>query len=435
MKELNWPTRLWIVGTTALAVLLIAWQWYRQPPRLDNGETWAAAILGTVLVFLSSVRPIKLRRSAHLSLGTVFGFAAICLFGPVFGTVCFVVGLTLSYLLNQWRGRFWRWYQILFSVAAQALALDLGGQLYLLLYREDVNPVLSLGNALAFLLGGGVFVLLNGVLISAVIGLSEHARPREIFQLNWTGSWMQLVSHVPLSGILIVLYQSRPWAVFLILLPLAAIHLSLEEAALLRMHTQQTLQFVATLVDAREPFTARHSRQVAEYTVAIAQETHLPLPLQDTLRVAATLHDLGKLSIAESVLLKPQTLEPGEWDKIRAHPSTGASLVEQLPFLREASEIILRHHEHFDGSGYPDGKRGEEIPLGARLLAVADALDAITAARPYRPGATLAQAFVEIQKHAGTQFDPQIVEAALRARSRLEQIYLASQHNDSAGQG
>jgi putative nucleotidyltransferase with HDIG domain len=435
MKELNWPTRLCVLGTALLAILLIGWQWYHQPIRLNTPGHWAAFVVGGALVALASARPIRLRRSAHISLGTVFGFAAICIFDATFGTALFVLGSSLAYAFNQWRGRYWKWYQILFSIAAQALALGLGGTLYLYLQRGDINPVTSLQNALAFVLAGSVFVLLNDLLIAIVIGLSERTSVKEVLLLNWQGSSLQLVSHVPLSGIVIILYLSRPWAVLLIFLPLVAIHLSLEEAARLRAHTQQTLQFVAQLVDTREPFTARHSLQVAQYAAAIAQEARVPLPQQEIIRVAATVHDVGKLSIPESVLLKGTPLEPAEWSYIRSHPAVGATLVQQLPFLRETEEIIRCHHEYYDGSGYPEGIKGEDIPLGARVLAIADALDAITASRPYRDAASLEEAFIEIQGQSGGQFDPRLVEATLRARPRLEEIYLSANHGDGSPEG
>jgi putative nucleotidyltransferase with HDIG domain len=431
MKGLSWSTRLYIVAVLISTAALILWQWFRFPLYLDTPARLSAFIGGVLLVTLANLRPIKLPRTAHLSLGSVFGLSAICLFDSTFGTVVFLIGLILAYGYIQWKHRKvvqWKWYQIAFSIAAQTLSLDLGGELYLMLHQGSVNPIVSLRNALLFILGGLVFVLLNSILIGVVIGLAERVNPLQVMLMNGQGSLLQFVANVPLSGIVIVLYESRPWAVLLILLPLYAIHLSFEESAILRDHTQDTLQFVARLVDAREPFTARHSRQVARYAAVIAREAQLPLRLQEKIQLAATLHDLGKLSVPETILLKPGELEPSEWIFVHTHPDVGASLVEKLAFLRETQEIVRCHHERFDGTGYPVGIAGEEIPLGARILAVADALDAITVDRPYRQAMTWEAALSEIEANAGTQFDPEVVEVALRAHSRLEEIF-RNEHN------
>ncbi len=425
MKSLRPAVRLYIAVTVALALALLAWQWSRQPLRLDTPARYIPWLCGVLLVAVASARPIPLPRSAHVSLGTVFGLSAMCLFDTTFGCILFLVGLLGGYLYSQYRYRLWKWYQIVFNVAAQTLALDIGAEVYLLIHRGDVNPVASWGNVLAFLLGGAVFVALNAVLVAGVIGLSERIRPWEVMLLNYHGSLIQFVSHVPLSGIVVILYQDRPWAVLLVLLPLVAIYLSYANAARLTEASRNTLQLLANLVDARDPYTAKHSRRVAQYALIIARQMQLPLPQQETLWVAATIHDLGKLAIPESLLQKAGQLDAQEWEQMRLHPSTGASLVGGLPILQEAQEIMSCHHEHYDGTGYPDGKAGEEIPLAARILAVADALDAMTSERPYRGPRSLVEAFEEIRACAGTQFDPRVVEAVLAARPLLEEVLLS----------
>jgi HD-GYP domain-containing protein (c-di-GMP phosphodiesterase class II) len=228
----------------------------------------------------------------------------------------------------------------------------------------------------------------------------------------------------------VILYQDRPWAVLLVLLPLVAIYLSYANAARLTEASRNTLQLLANLVDARDPYTAKHSRRVAQYALIIARQMHLPLPQQETLWVAATIHDLGKLAIPESLLLKAGQLDAREWEQMRSHPATGANLIGGLPILQEAQEIMACHHEHYDGTGYPEGKAGDEIPLPARILAVADALDAMTSERPYRGPRSLTEAFAEIGACAGTQFDPRVVEAALAARPLLEEVLLSQRQNN-----
>ena len=423
MKQLPIAVRAYILALVALTAAGIGWQWARQPLRLDTPERYIPWLCGVALVAVASARPIQLPRSAHISLGTVFGFSAMCLFNPVFGSLLFLAGLSLAYGYSQLLHRPWKWYQIVFNLAAQTLSIGAGAEVYLLLHRGDVNPVISWRNAYSFCLGGAVFVLLNGVLVAVVIGLSERIRPWEVMLLNSQGSLIQFVSHVPLGGIVVILYQNRPWAVLLVFLPLAAIYLSYANAARLTSAARNTLQVLANLVDARDPYTAKHSRRVAQYALTIARQLQVPLPLQETLWAAASIHDLGKLTVPESLLQKTGLLDQQEWDRMRSHPATGASLVGGLSTLQEAQEIVACHHERFDGTGYPDGKAKGEIPLAARILAAADALDAMTSARPYRQPRTLSEAIAEIAACAGTQFDPRVAEAVLAAQPRLEEIY------------
>lgn len=175
-----------------------------------------------------------------------------------------------------------------------------------------------------------------------------------------------------------------------------------------------TLGAMGDALDLRDAETEGHSKRVTAYTVALASEMGLS---GDKIRVIARgafLHDIGKISTPDSVLLKPGKLDRDETAIMREHCERGYEMVRKIPFLRDASEIIYAHQESFDGSGYPRGLKGEEIPLGARIFAIADTLDAITSDRPYRTGRTFTAALEEIRRCAGTQFDPAIVEVFLR---------------------
>jgi putative nucleotidyltransferase with HDIG domain len=174
-----------------------------------------------------------------------------------------------------------------------------------------------------------------------------------------------------------------------------------------------TLYALVAALDAREHETSDHSRRVVRYTLAIAERMGVPaLDLPDIAR-GALLHDIGKIGVPDAILLKPGKLVPAEWDEMRKHPETGHTILQSIPFLRVPAEIVLAHQERWDGKGYPRGLLGEEIPLGARIFAIADTLDAITSNRPYRQGQPLEKARSEIARYAGVQFDPRCAEAFL----------------------
>ena len=174
-----------------------------------------------------------------------------------------------------------------------------------------------------------------------------------------------------------------------------------------------TLEAMGDALDLRDAETEGHSRRVTAYTLVLARAMGLDIEQLRTIARGAFLHDIGKIATPDHILLKPGKLDPGEVTIMREHCTRGYEMVCKIPFLREASEIIYAHQESFDGSGYPRGLKGDQIPLGARIFAIADTLDAITSDRPYRPGRSFAEAQAEIAKCSGRQFDPAIVEVFL----------------------
>lgn len=177
-----------------------------------------------------------------------------------------------------------------------------------------------------------------------------------------------------------------------------------------------TLEALVTALDARECETGNHSQRVVRLTLAIADRIGIGGPDRDHLARGALLHDIGKIGVSDQVLLKPGRLIPEEWSEMRRHPEIGARILSGIPFLKPAAEIVLSHQERWDGTGYPRGLAGHQIPIGARIFAVADALDAITSDRPYRRGRSYRDACGEISTHAGTQFDPEVVRVFLEIR-------------------
>jgi len=185
-----------------------------------------------------------------------------------------------------------------------------------------------------------------------------------------------------------------------------------------------TIKALAAAIDAKDPYTRGHSQRVTEYALLAANSLSLLGEELETLEYAGILHDIGKIGIADSILMKPGPLTAEERNIICKHPLIAANMLKEVPFLEKARSLVLHHHERYDGKGYPDGLKGEAIPMGARLLAVADAFDTITTDRPYRAALSVDYAISELHRFSGTQFCPVAVEAfatGLRSGPTLEQ--------------
>jgi GAF domain-containing protein len=184
----------------------------------------------------------------------------------------------------------------------------------------------------------------------------------------------------------------------------------------------ETVLALAKTVDAKDTYTSDHAERLAIMALTIGREMGMTEHELEGLRSGAILHDIGKIGVPDSVLQKPSRLNPAEWAQMREHPSIGARILAPIPRLANAAQIVLHHHERYDGKGYPDGLAGEAIPLGARILTVVDSYSAIIDRRVYKEARSHAEAVSELRKHAGTQFDPRVVEVFLAKINELGEI-------------
>ena len=180
-----------------------------------------------------------------------------------------------------------------------------------------------------------------------------------------------------------------------------------------------TLEALGDALDLKDSETEGHSKRVTAYTIALARAMGINPSQIKVIARGAFLHDIGKMAIPDDILRKPGKLSPEEQGVMREHSARGYHMLRKIPFLSEAAEIVFTHQEHFDGSGYPSGLRGNEIPIGARIFALADTLDAITSDRPYRKAQSFDAAREEILRCSGTQFDPTVVEVFLKVPNEL----------------
>ena len=179
----------------------------------------------------------------------------------------------------------------------------------------------------------------------------------------------------------------------------------------LRRSYMATVRALSNAVEARDAYTGKHAERVTAYGIEIARATGLSLAWEADIEFGFLLHDIGKVAIPDAILYKPGPLTEKERALMAQHPVIGAQIVREIEFLGEATEVVRFHHERWDGSGYPDGLKGEEIPLAARVFAVADVLDALTTDRPYRPASPLREAREMIVAESADHFDPQVIAA------------------------
>jgi putative nucleotidyltransferase with HDIG domain len=206
---------------------------------------------------------------------------------------------------------------------------------------------------------------------------------------------------------------------------------SLQNFKLFEEHSKNYLDTIITLakaIDARDPYTYQHSNNVTKYSVRIAEELKLQDEEIKDIRYAGLLHDIGKIGIRDDILLKSTDLTPEERLKIETHPDKGEEIISSLPFLQKVAKIVRHHHERFDGKGYPDRLLGEDIDIGARILALADSFDAMTTKRLYHEPLSLEEAKDVLERKKGSQFDPELVDCFLQILEKEPNIFVPNNH-------
>ncbi|MGB3960409.1 MAG: HD-GYP domain-containing protein, partial [bacterium] len=307
---------------------------------------------------------------------------------------------------------------ILFNGAQLALSAGLAG---LVFQRVGGEPgyIDVVGDMVPIVVGALVYFLLNSSFIAIVAGLSQGISPLDIWISRVGSVVVNYLVLIPLAVLIAILYvRDGIPAVLLLVIPLALARFSFQQYTNMRNLYIQTIKAIVAAVDAKDSYTRGHSDRVREMSVAIARELKLPEGEQEVIEYMALLHDTGKIGVSEAILNKPGRLTEEEYQVIKDHPVIGARIVSEVDFFKKASTIVRHHHEWYNGEGYPDGLQGEEISLGARIIAVADAFDAMTSERPYRRARSVEEALAELKANVGKQFDPRVVEAFVRLMQR-----------------
>jgi diguanylate cyclase (GGDEF)-like protein/putative nucleotidyltransferase with HDIG domain len=371
-----------------------------------------------------------------ISVSAVGALAGASLFGP---RAALPLALTIAAV--EWSSRRPPVYQVAFNVGALTLASLAAAGVFAVGSTQNDGHVATV---VAGLIAGAVYFVVNTGLLSGAMALEGHDRPVRLWQERFAWLLKHYVAFGAFGAAMALAYDAIGlMGIVVFVLPLLLMrktmadylghtqrntqklrqaaqtirtqNVSLEQAnKLLKERSTAAMESLSATVDARDAYTAGHSRRVQQLALAIGRELDLSQAELDLLGHAALFHDIGKLAIPDAVLLKPASLTEDEWSLMQRHAEEGARIIDRLGFLQDAVPAIRHHHERWDGTGYPDGLGGEDIPLGARIIHVADALDSMLTTRIYRAARPADEALNELRRGAGTQFCPRTVAALER---------------------
>ena len=302
--------------------------------------------------------------------------------------------------------------KVIFNTAQIVIAIKAGSLAFAYIGGEPApftSPYAYVPPLVAFL----TYTLVNTSLVSGIISLTEGTSFFYQLKFNLRNLHVQVLSLGVLSILIAVTYASSPWNLFLVAVLLLLVNNSLRGYIQLRRQAKQTFEKIMDLLGKRDPYTHRHSESVGDLTEEIAKEMKINPERRENIVSAARVHDIGKLGIPDSILLKKGDLDEDEWETMKEHPVIGADILDGLAIYDDAVDVVRYEHERWDGSGYPEGLEKEDIPLGSRIVAVADVWNALRTKRPYRGPLSIEEARREIKEMSGVKLDPEAVDALL----------------------
>lgn len=402
-----------------------------------DGADWELVVVLALVAIVAERTDMSLYGDSRISLAIVPIFGAAVGAGLPGVAVVVPLAILASAKGRPLRKTAFNFGALMLSAAVAALIMQPPvGEAFEIKWPQVLAPAAAAGLA---------NFLVNSILVAAAIGLSTRSAIPRV----WAERYPWLLPHYMLLAVLgLVMVSAHQamgvWGIAVFLAPPLMMRLSIKQyldktsknVLDLRHANSQlkqangrvteamdslgrayddTLRSLSAALDARDSETAGHSARVADLTMAIAEEMGIDRDTDEWRNITwgALLHDVGKIAVPDHILRKPGSLTDEEWRTMRQHPHAGHEILQKVGFLRTASEVVLAHHERFDGSGYPRGLAGEEIPLGARIFSIADAFDAMTSNRTYRSAMPAEEALAELLRNSGTQFDPTAVRAFL----------------------
>ncbi|QIB27063.1 HD-GYP domain-containing protein [Caloranaerobacter azorensis] len=368
----------------------------------------------SILSIISESLLIQLINGAAVSVGFAISLASIIIGGPLTSALVTAIGFLFRTVKVPGRGYVHLLntpiYKTVFNISQSIIVIGLAGTVYI---KSDgvIGESDFITKPLPILLAVAVYVFLNTVIIAKLMSLLSGQGFMKTWMKNIKGLIPNAIAVGTLGIIIALAYISYgPFVVALFFSPLLLARYSFKLYMDMKHVYMETIQALTNAMEAKDAYTSGHAERVGEYAVKLARALNLSDRRIENIKNAAILHDIGKIGIDDQILRKPGKLTYEEYEKIKKHPSIGAEILKEVNFLKEVSSIVRHHHERYDGKGYPDGLKEDEIPVEAAILAIADVYDAMTSDRPYRKALTKEVALSEIEKNAGTQFNPEFAK-------------------------
>ncbi|MCI2429044.1 HD-GYP domain-containing protein [Candidatus Acetothermia bacterium] len=394
-------------------------------PHLKLEPSYFILVLAfAVLAFVAEIFEIAIAKSSHrVSTSTTLYCAVLFIGGPpaIIWTTLLGTLPAEMVLRSNWLPK--RPFDFLARVGFNTSQLLLCGWLAIEVFKllgGHPPPYQTLNAFLPLIFAFVVYEIANTALVSGIITLTQRTNFTYFLKFKLRNLLWHFLALGVLSILIAVVYSVAPWNTLLVLIPLVLVHIALRGYMKLRQESQRTIEKMVQMLHERDRYTGEHSQAVADLVIKIAQELQLPEDQIETIRLAALVHDIGKVSIPDKILNKPGSLDPPERALVEQHTIVGYELLKNLEMYREVAPLVKYEHERWDGTGYPERLSAEQIPLGARIIHVADVYHALISDRPYRRAQGRpdhyepAEAVRMIQEMSGRHFDPQVVDALVR---------------------
>lgn len=376
-------------------------------------------IVFSILCSVAETFVIQMPKIGTVSVSFAVIFSAFLLTDPLSTALIAIAGAVLCFPYFEGKGRVSILNNLpsktIFNLSQYIINAGIGSIVYEFVDKK-INVGFDFFNPIASVFAIFTYIFLNTLLMSKLMSILEKENLFTIWKKNYYGMLLNVFLVTLLGIVLTFSYDSYGvGGIVLFFIPLMFARYTFKLYIDMRKNYFETINVLINAIEASDPYTCGHSKRVSEYSENIARMLCLPQGKIDIIKSAALLHDIGKIGIDKTILHKSGSLNNDEFATIKCHPSLGATIISDLSYLTNISDIIKHHHERNDGRGYPDGLSHDEIPIETSILTIADSFDAMTTNRPYRLSMSLDDALNQIKINSGTQFNPDIVDIAILA--------------------